>query len=455
MGDIFRGGNQNIIATIDSEKISARDFVEYLNRLSLSDEERKNIKKSGLIEKILSDYIGRKIVDLEIKDFGIFLSDSSLKNMIINDKTFFKNEKFSRTEYEKFLIKSGVSAPVFEKNISEQEKRRQFLTFLSGGTIIPNFLVENAFNEENQIKNIKYINLNEIYNKKQIKDEEIKKIYDENKNLFTQEFKSISYAELTPEILIGQKEFNKNFFNKIELIENDILDGKKIEEIGKINNLKLKKTDEIDREKTNILGIKSKKINDDLFKIIFKKNKVNSPELIEIQNKYYLAEITSLNKIAKNFKDRNVVKAITTQIKLKNIVENNTNIAKKISAGNFSKSEMESYAKKNNSIIKNEEIKSLEHEGPFNKDIIKRIFKLKDGEINLLSDRQLSKNFLIQVEKTRYIKLDKNSKNYEKYKSIAKVNLSNDIYFAYDRSVNGKYKIDINNKAIDRLKNSF
>ena len=39
MGDVFRGGNQNVLATIDSEKISAQGFVEYLNRLNLNDQQ--------------------------------------------------------------------------------------------------------------------------------------------------------------------------------------------------------------------------------------------------------------------------------------------------------------------------------------------------------------------------------------------------------------------------------
>ena len=130
MGDIFRGGNQNIIATIDSEKISTQEFFNYLNRLNLTEKEKKELNKTGLLERILSEYIGKKIVDLEIKYFGITLSDSSLKDIIINDKTFFKDEKFSRTEYEKFLLKNGLNAPGFEQNISEQEKKRQLLSFL-------------------------------------------------------------------------------------------------------------------------------------------------------------------------------------------------------------------------------------------------------------------------------------------------------------------------------------
>ena len=55
MGDVFRGGNQNVIATIDSKKLSTQDFIDYLNRLNLSDLEIKNIKNTDLVEKILLD----------------------------------------------------------------------------------------------------------------------------------------------------------------------------------------------------------------------------------------------------------------------------------------------------------------------------------------------------------------------------------------------------------------
>ena len=53
MGDVFRGGNQNIIASIDSNKISTQEFVNYLNRLNLSEKERKDLSRSNLLEKIL------------------------------------------------------------------------------------------------------------------------------------------------------------------------------------------------------------------------------------------------------------------------------------------------------------------------------------------------------------------------------------------------------------------
>ena len=64
MGDVFRGGNQNILATIESEKISAQNFVQYVNRLNLNEEQRKKLNKIKLLDKILSDYVGKKIVAL-------------------------------------------------------------------------------------------------------------------------------------------------------------------------------------------------------------------------------------------------------------------------------------------------------------------------------------------------------------------------------------------------------
>ncbi len=455
MGDIFRGGNQNIVATIDSEKLSTQEFINYLNRLNLTEKEKNDLKNAGLMEKILSEYIGKKIINLEVKDLGIVLSDKSLKNIIVNDKSFFKNEKFSRTKYEKFLLENGVSAPSFERNLSEQEKKRQLLSFLSQGTYISDFLIQRAFSQENQIKDVEYIDLNNFYDQQKISEEEIKQTYDENKDLFTQEFKTIKFAELEPSAITGKKEFSKNYFSKIDKIENDILDGKTFKNIIEENNLKLIQTDELNVERKNILGVESNKINNDLFKIFFKIKNINSPEIKNIKNKYYITEISSNKKISRGVKDKKVNEAIILQIKLKNKVENNVKVAKEISSGLFNKEKMEEYAKNKKIEIKSTRIKSIKNNKIFNEDIIKEIFKMSDNQINLITDSTLTKSFIVYVNKTENMKLHKNHKDYTKYKTTAKLSLAKEIYQTYDKSVNAKYKIDVNNKTVDRIKNSF
>ena len=170
MGDVFRGGNQNVIATIDSKKVSTQEFMNYLNRLNLSNEQIKSLPNTNLVEEILSQYIGKKVMNYEIEKLGIVLSDESLRSIIKNDEVFKKKNKFSRTEYEKFLLTSGLTAPAFEKNIVQQESKRQFINFLSGGLSIPESLIEKEYNKENQTKLIKYIDLNKFYEDQKISD---------------------------------------------------------------------------------------------------------------------------------------------------------------------------------------------------------------------------------------------------------------------------------------------
>ena len=65
MGDVFRTGNQNVLVNIDAEKIGVQNFVNYLSQLNLTDEQRKNLSKTDLLDRILSDYIGKKIIAME------------------------------------------------------------------------------------------------------------------------------------------------------------------------------------------------------------------------------------------------------------------------------------------------------------------------------------------------------------------------------------------------------
>ena len=455
MGDIFRGGNQNIIVTIDSEKISTQEFINYLQRINLSEEERKSLANTNLLERILSEYTGRKIISLEVEKMGINVSDAALKNIIINDDAFKKNGEFSRTKYEKFLLESSLSAPMFEANLVEQEKKRQLLSFLSKGLVVSDYLVESIYKKENQIKEIKYIDLNEYYNKYIYKQEDIQKIFNENKDLFVEQFKSISFIELTPDSLIGKNEYDKNYFSKIDKIENEILDGKTISKIAEENSLKIIKTKEINFEKTDLAGNKINIIQDELFKKIFDKQNINEPELINLKDKYFLAEISTLNNKKRGIEDILVKEAIESKLKIQNILETNTNITKEISKKNYNLNSMIDFANKNNIKIKDHKIDNIAKDSIFSSGLIKRIYETKDNEITLLTNSKLSKNFIIFVKNTEYKNINKNSKEFKEYQTKAKLDIASKIYSTYDVGVNKKYKIVLNQKAIERIKNSF
>ena len=454
MGDVFRGGNQNIVANIDSEKVSTKEFIEYLNRLGLSDEQRKNVAKNNTIEKILSEYIGKKIINLEINEKEIVISDETLREIIKNEKTFFKDNKFSRTEYEKFLLTSSITAVSFENNIVEQEAKRQLLRYLSDGIKIPHFLVQKEFNKENQNKRIKYLNLNNMYDNLVFDKKEIKDIYDKNKGIFVEIFKSFSFVELTPENLFGSKEYSEQYFKKIDQIENNILDGVSIKDITNKSNLILTNTEQLNKQKKNKNNIEFK-IDDKLFQKIFIIDKEDSPELIKIENKYFLIQVNNIIKNDRPITDPQVKDAINAQLKLKNKFETNGKILEEITKGTFTLNKLESFAKEKKLETKVLILEDLKENKLFNKDLTKKIFEMNDGQLELVTDSMLSKNFVIYSEKTKFKSLEKNSEKYKDYQSKARFTFARKIYESYDKSVNTKYEISLNNKTIDRIKNSF
>ena len=455
MGDVFRGGNQNVIATVDSKKISTQEFINYINRLNLNEDQIKNLSKTDIIEQILSDYIGKKVMSLEIEKLGIVVNDNALRDIIKNDKTFFKDNKFSRTEYEKFLIKGGITAPQFEANIVEQEKRRQFLSSLAGGMVVPEILIEKEFKKENQSKTIRYIDLEKYHSKNKPSQESIKELYERNKSVFFTEVKSIRYAEIKPELISGSKDFNENFFKQLDIIENSVLDGQSFEETAKTNNLMIFEFNKINAKRENEAKNKIENLPDNLFKRIYNLKIPQSPEIINIDNKYYLAEIKNKEKKNRPMNDPEVLEALNAQLSFKEKIENNTSLAKDISLGAFDGDNFKKFADDNGLTVKDYKISDLKQKDVFDEGLVKRIFLTKEGEINLITNNTLTKSFLISTKKTEYKKLDKNNNEFEQYEAKARLNLINKIYQSYDENANQKYKVEVNQRTVDRVKNSF
>ena len=118
MGDVFRGGNQNVIATIDSNKLSTQEFVNYLNRLNLNNEQIKNLPKTSLVEEILSQYIGKKVMSLEIEKLAklCYVAEIDLNNKAIG--AVIQKEWNIKVVPTIIILKEGVEVMRYEPGIS-------------------------------------------------------------------------------------------------------------------------------------------------------------------------------------------------------------------------------------------------------------------------------------------------------------------------------------------------
>ena len=125
MGGMFSSGNTNNIAKINNISISTEDFIDYVNKSGIPEKTIRENLDQNIIEEILSSLVSTTLLDLEIKDFNIKVSQNSLSKKIKSNKNFHdENGIFQRLKYEKFLLESNLSAPLFEKRLKEREMQK-------------------------------------------------------------------------------------------------------------------------------------------------------------------------------------------------------------------------------------------------------------------------------------------------------------------------------------------
>ena len=298
MGGMFSSGNTNTIAKINKINISTQEFVDYLNSSGVPQKTIKDNLGQNIIEELLSGLISTTLIELEVKDYNIMISENTLLKKIKENKNFQdENGNFQRIKYEKFLLENNQSAPAFELRLRGRELQKNLFDYIGAGTISPNFLVNKLYEEENKKIEIDFINLKNFYKTKDsFSNNELNDFINENKDELKVEYLDFNYVIINPQNLTGVDEFNQSFFDKIDQIEIDIANGVKFNEIIKDFEIKpIKKTNfkfssglnEIEKK---IFELKNNKIdifeNSDDF-VLFEISKIDlkNPDLRDNQTK--------------------------------------------------------------------------------------------------------------------------------------------------------------------------
>ena len=297
--------------------------------------------------------------------------------------------------------------------------------------------------------------MNKIYSKNISSEEDIKSFYEKNKSLFKEKFKTFKYLELIPEILTKKKDFDEDYFKILDGIENDILDGKTFDSIVSRNKQKVINIEFVNSRKSNQDGVLLEKINDTLLKKIFSIENKNKPEFINFDNNYYVAEVLDEKDMVLTLKDQELKKTIIAQLKINFIIKENAKLLEKIRNKKFHEKEMLQLSKKNNVTINKAKINNIKDTSKFSPNLLKTIYKFNSGQIFVLSDDLLKKNYLVRIAKEKDPKIDPNSDIYKQYVAKANAEYISKVYKSYDNYINANYKIDVNNRVLEKLKNSF
>tara|TARA_B100001996_G_scaffold260384_1_gene202705 strand:+ start:1162 stop:2583 length:1422 start_codon:yes stop_codon:yes gene_type:complete len=443
MGSVFSGGNTNNVAKINNETISAQDLINHikLSRLDL-DQIKKNIDNNA-IENILSTIVSKKLLEMEIQNLDISVSEKTLVNRIKSDEVFLDDDKnFSRIKYEKFLLENNLTAPDFEIKLQNQILRKNLFSYIGGGIKSPNFLLNKIYISETKELEIDYFNLDIVYDT-ETSDQEIDDFIKENEENLKDELIDFSFAKITPTNLIQINEFNNEFFKKIDEIENGILNGLNIDEIQKKYDLKI----------NTYKNYKNNSEKDEILSEIYSKKNGDKIQLIDKNDYYLLFEITKINKVLPNKSDLNFIEKVKKNLLLKKKYEYNKDLFQKIQDKKLNNNE---FIKIANDIknINTVTIKSINDDKIFDKDSIKLIYSLPKNSFVLLTDIN-DKIYLANIKNILTSNISSDNSVDKIYLSKSNRKILDEIYSSYDLSLNKKYKVKIFQNTIDRIKNNF
>jgi len=442
MGSMFSSGNTNNIAKINKTNISTQDFIDHINRSNIPNQTIKSNLDKNIIEELLSTLISTTLLDLEVKNFDILISEETLSKKIKSNKNFFNdNGIFDRMKYEKFLLENNQSAPAFELRLRGRELQKSLFDYIGAGTTTPKFFVKKLYEEENKKIEIKYLNLENFYKKKEeFSDAEIRKFLNENEDQLKVEYIDFDYAIINPKNLIGIDDFNQTFFDKIDEIEIKISNNERLDLILKDFNIKPIK----------IKDFKYSSEKKDVEKKIFEIKDIEF-DIIEDKDNYIIYKINNSEKRSPDLNDQNLKNEILDLITQKNKFDYNRKLFERIKTKKFSNSDFEKLGEnKTNTLLLN----SIRDNKKFEISSVELLYSLPLESFTLINDEK-DNIYLAKIVDILNQNIDINDDKFKEYSNKESTNTRKNILKSYDLLLNEKYNVVLNQKTIERVKNFF
>jgi peptidyl-prolyl cis-trans isomerase D len=441
-GGGFLSNNQNNVAKINKTNITSQDLIDFINRSGIAQETiQKNIN-NNIIEELLTGLVSNILLSFEIEDFDMTISQSSLSDKIkFNNNFNDDNGNFERLKYEKFLLENNISAPLFEKRLKDRELQKKLFDFIGAGTVSPKFLAKKLYEVENRKLNIEFINLDMFYKKSdEITENDLINFIDENEDQLKVEYIDFKYASVNPQNLIGINEYNQEFFDKIDQIENSILNGVEFDSVISELNINTIKVEDYKYSDTS---------NDIQKKIYEVRN--NNFDIFEEGENYIIYKIESLKKKKPNLNDNQIRKEIIDLVVQKNKFDYNKNILEKIKNEEFTEQDFLELGKDQ---IQSLKFNSIKDNNKFEINSVQMLYSLPLKSITLINDEN-NNIYLAKINNYDELITEMNTEDFEKLLNKENMEIRNNILKSYDLLINQKYNVDINQVAINNVKNLF
>jgi len=125
----------------------------------------------------------------------------------------------------------------------------------------------------------------------------------------------------------------------------------------------------------------------------------------------------------------------------------------KIKTNSLTESDFVQLAKESRTDIGDISINGIRDNNFFSTKSNNQIFKLREKNFTIVDEIEKNKTFLIWVKEIQKPSFNKASDEYDKYYHETIIGLKNNIYSSFDHYINQKYKVEINYKTLEKIKN--
>ena len=174
--------------------------------------------------------------------------------------------------------------------------------------------------------------------------------------------------------------------------------------------------------------------------------------MVEKKDYFLIYQIKNLIKILPDVQSKDFIKNVIDKIFIDEKNKFNMEIFKKIRKNEFT----DQYFNQLAEISEKKEIilNSIDDNTIFNVDSVKLIYQMPLNSFSLITDDE-NNIYISKILGEKNELLDEKSNKFNKYFIKSNNLLKNKMYTSYDFYLNNKYKIKINEKTLERVKNYF
>ena len=175
---------------------------------------------------------------------------------------------------------------------------------------------------------------------------------------------------------------------------------------------------------------------------------------LNMPKSFSMNHVNKINKVLPNLNDNGFKSKVTRILYEKGRYEFNHELLKKINNREFNNVSFTKLTNNNSTKIENIQLLSIKDDNKFNINSIKLLYAMPVNSFILVNDDK-NNIYIARINKILEENISKNSEQFRNYNNQANIKIRDDMYTSYDNFLNGKYKVNVNQKTLERVKNYF